>query len=1030
MALYAFRDTTDHTPLKKILPKEALNFDGIFFENRISGYRTISVGGRELFGNEATVDTVGTRNGGKYRRSRLPVRQITVTYTIDCDTAEEFRAAFNQMNQLLRKEQVKIWFNDEPDKYFIATSAEVDSVPQGMNTVVSTFTLVCADPYKYSRDEKVVDIASQAFKVLSEPVYDTFSGTTKYTFNLESLPLNYARYSGSQASIGGTPYGGLPAVRFGMDVTPLVVGKRYVVEFDVRFVGQSSVSIQSGINAGTLFNAQEIMIDSPAGQHVKYEFVAATATSNAAQMVVITDSTNSNIVVENYSLTDVDREFWYPNPNDTFTNPVSAVAYPFTQEMYDLINVDGGTITLGTGTREARIQVTHNLIDTFLNIFPFEMQEMTTAQRAAFVRAMTGKVYQKGILVGKGKVRTTNFDVSEPDPFEIYVDTNAIISASTGNLSYSIVFDPGVVKMGAISIGANAVTTSKGKTLVMNNEGAAPTDVDFTVINKSENGYLSFQGSEDNGAILVGNQDEIAGINYKQTEQLILDQFKPGTETSSGWTYGDAHLLHGRAVLPLSAYWTPSVDLNMLHNSNDFSRAEGGPSVTLTKTPNQTLTVGSETFTDATRITSVGGTNTIKAYLIPQDDPNYDLLTETFYYSTSIYIKNNSTNAIGITMPGFSLSTVTMSAGETRLLKFENFRFANTASSKQFQLRIATNALANNLDVTVSRIMLNRGNTVSPWVRNYQDGLSLSPYTNSDRRRYHPYQVAQHIKFENKTLFNRKRDVAYVDNWNDRTDINGVQRINGIWDIVGMRHAVGADSNGEVGAKYITSTAYIGIYNHKVNRRGVFEYSLDDGTDRTQNEPVATIEMWNGNASGYTNIGFYVRGQLVHTIKDPKFNDFTGALNIKKEAGGVFTFEVVKTEKWGPTNTVNVTAQFTYTDASEENTIIKGANLGFGKSGGGEIVADYYAMSYDLRKLNVPKYLDTPNVFSTNDICDITCSEYLVQTFVNSQMRLDIQDVGSKPIMLPVGLSQIWVDYSTFADPSISIQAKFRERWL
>ena len=47
----------------------------------------------------------------------------------------EFRNAFNKMNQLLSAEQVKIIFNDEPDKYYIVTKVGNSEVDSGRNTV-------------------------------------------------------------------------------------------------------------------------------------------------------------------------------------------------------------------------------------------------------------------------------------------------------------------------------------------------------------------------------------------------------------------------------------------------------------------------------------------------------------------------------------------------------------------------------------------------------------------------------------------------------------------------------------------------------------------------------------------------------------------------------------------------------------------------------------------------------------------------------------------------------------------------------
>ena len=51
--MYKFVDTTERQEAQ-ILPSEALNFNGVYFENVISGYRTLYVSGREMIETEIT----------------------------------------------------------------------------------------------------------------------------------------------------------------------------------------------------------------------------------------------------------------------------------------------------------------------------------------------------------------------------------------------------------------------------------------------------------------------------------------------------------------------------------------------------------------------------------------------------------------------------------------------------------------------------------------------------------------------------------------------------------------------------------------------------------------------------------------------------------------------------------------------------------------------------------------------------------------------------------------------------------------
>lgn len=49
MALYNFTDTNERA-YRADLPSEALNFNGVFLEHEIDGYRTLNVMGRERSG--------------------------------------------------------------------------------------------------------------------------------------------------------------------------------------------------------------------------------------------------------------------------------------------------------------------------------------------------------------------------------------------------------------------------------------------------------------------------------------------------------------------------------------------------------------------------------------------------------------------------------------------------------------------------------------------------------------------------------------------------------------------------------------------------------------------------------------------------------------------------------------------------------------------------------------------------------------------------------------------------------------------
>ena len=150
--MYNFRDTTsDWYFHEEWLPTVAMNFDGGFIEHIVSGYRTLTVSGREMLGVELTTEDVA--NGCIVTEERLPARELVITYQLDADSSEELLTRFKQLESLLMTgKDVPIFFNDERDWVYYGRLSAVDSVPVESNSVVSSFTILCSDPKRYGRE--------------------------------------------------------------------------------------------------------------------------------------------------------------------------------------------------------------------------------------------------------------------------------------------------------------------------------------------------------------------------------------------------------------------------------------------------------------------------------------------------------------------------------------------------------------------------------------------------------------------------------------------------------------------------------------------------------------------------------------------------------------------------------------------------------------------------------------------------------------------------------------------------------------
>ena len=135
--MYKFVDTTESQEEQE-LPSEALNFNGVYFENVIPGYRTLYVSGREMIETEISNTDMEIRDGARYRRKRYGARTIVVGYQLIAQSNKAFREAYNKLNALLDTEQAKMIFLDEPDKYFIGTKTGKGEVTTGRNEILAS----------------------------------------------------------------------------------------------------------------------------------------------------------------------------------------------------------------------------------------------------------------------------------------------------------------------------------------------------------------------------------------------------------------------------------------------------------------------------------------------------------------------------------------------------------------------------------------------------------------------------------------------------------------------------------------------------------------------------------------------------------------------------------------------------------------------------------------------------------------------------------------------------------------------------
>lgn len=198
--MYAFVNTVNSGIVGTNLPTEAMSYNGVYLENEIDGYRTLSITGRELMESEVTDVEIDGMDGTYYRYKTFPARTITVKYQLTARGSREFREAFNKMNKLLSGEQAKVIFNDETDKYFIGTKTSNTQVDGGSNNVIGEIEIYCSDPHKYSTTEKEFTATDGVLNIVNE-------GTVPVSIDYDITTTSETGYIGLVSEEGIMQYG-------------------------------------------------------------------------------------------------------------------------------------------------------------------------------------------------------------------------------------------------------------------------------------------------------------------------------------------------------------------------------------------------------------------------------------------------------------------------------------------------------------------------------------------------------------------------------------------------------------------------------------------------------------------------------------------------------------------------------------------------------------------------------------------------------------------------------------------------------
>lgn len=135
------------------MPEEIFVMDNgekTYINDKISGFHTLNVSGRELLPYKVNMTHIDSYEGNILRNFDHEDRQIKVTYLMETDPDDptNYRKTFSALESWIGMGIVQFGFDDDPDYVYEGVLSSVDQPTPGLSTVVSSFTFTCPKPFK------------------------------------------------------------------------------------------------------------------------------------------------------------------------------------------------------------------------------------------------------------------------------------------------------------------------------------------------------------------------------------------------------------------------------------------------------------------------------------------------------------------------------------------------------------------------------------------------------------------------------------------------------------------------------------------------------------------------------------------------------------------------------------------------------------------------------------------------------------------------------------------------------------------
>ena len=167
--MYKFIDTTKQKHYRNLpfIPTSAMSYDGTWLEELVEGYQTLSVEGREMY--SLNFETQEMPIGGVITNVKYPPRELTIKYKLEDRDPQVLQEKFDTLKAyLIRQEDVHVIFNDDLGYMFYGRFQTADNVSGDTNSIISSFTVLCSDPFKHGKiqsvENKVIEVLPYSVK--------------------------------------------------------------------------------------------------------------------------------------------------------------------------------------------------------------------------------------------------------------------------------------------------------------------------------------------------------------------------------------------------------------------------------------------------------------------------------------------------------------------------------------------------------------------------------------------------------------------------------------------------------------------------------------------------------------------------------------------------------------------------------------------------------------------------------------------------------------------------------------------------